>query len=109
MDDDSDLVGDSQNCENDDKCEGISEKHERSTRIPITRVKTIMKTDSDLSLSSLEAVYLVTKATELFVEFLSMEAYKIMSQNKKKTLQKKDVDLAIEQVDAMTFLEGAFD
>ena len=39
------------------------EKPERVLKFPLTRIKTIMKTDSDVTLASLDAVVLITKAT----------------------------------------------
>lgn len=44
---------------------------------------------------------------ELFIESLAKEAYKYTSQSKKKTVQKHDVQSAIDNVDALVFLEGA--
>ena len=53
-----------------------SEKCERIIRLPLTRIKTIMKTDSDVTLASQDAVVLIAKATvyskksSLFVRIL---------------------------------------
>jgi DNA polymerase epsilon subunit 4 len=46
---------------------------------------------------------------EFFVECLSKEAYSYTSQSKKKTVQKRDVERAIDAVDALAFLEGILD
>jgi DNA polymerase epsilon subunit 4 len=40
---------------------------------------------------------------------LSKEAYSYTSQSKKKTVQKRDVEQAIDAVDALAFLEGVLD
>ena len=53
-----------------------------------------------------DALFLISKATELFVESLTLEA---ASCTKKKTLQKNDVDSAIEKTDILAFLDGAMD
>lgn len=79
----------------------------RKIRLPLARIKHIMKLDPDVSIISQESAILVTKATELFIESLAREAFTHTAQAKKKTVQKKDVDLAISSVDALTFLEGA--
>ena len=42
---------------------------------------------------------------ELFIESLVREAYKYTVSAKKKTIQKNDIDSAIEQVDALMFLD----
>lgn len=43
----------------------------------------------------------------MFVEQLTIETYNYTIKQKKKTIQKKDVDNAIDNVDALCFLEGA--
>lgn len=79
----------------------------RLLRLPLARVKHIMKLDPDVSIISQECAVLVTKATELFIESLARESFVHTAQAKKKTVQKKDVDAAIGSVDALMFLEGA--
>jgi len=39
------------------------EKTERLLKFPLTRIKTIMKTDNDVTIASLDAVVLIAKAT----------------------------------------------
>lgn len=68
-----------------------------------------MKLDPDFGLVSSEAVFLVTKATELFIDSLAKESFVHTAQAKKKTIQKRDVDQAIESVDALMFLEGTIE
>ncbi|XP_026739679.1 DNA polymerase epsilon subunit 4 [Trichoplusia ni] len=81
----------------------------RSTRLPIARIKNIMKMDPDVSVVSGDAVFLVTKATELFLETIAKETYAYTSSNKRKIIAKKDLDLIINKVDCLCFLEGAMD
>lgn len=73
----------------------------------MARIRNIMKLDPDLQIASNEAVFAVTKAVELFIESLAREAYTYTAQAKKKTIQKRDVDLAISAVDSLMFLDGA--
>ena len=56
-----------------------------------------------------DAVFLISKATELFVEALATESFSFTSRNKKKTIQKNDVDTAIETSEALAFLDGAME
>jgi hypothetical protein len=42
---------------------------------------------------------------ELFVDYISKESYKFTSQSSRKTLQRKDIEQAINHVDALYFLE----
>lgn len=46
---------------------------------------------------------------ELFIDSLVKEAYKYTIQAKKKTVQKRDIETAIDKVDALVFLEGTMD
>ncbi|PNF40410.1 DNA polymerase epsilon subunit 4 [Cryptotermes secundus] len=92
-----------------EETEHEEEKSERILRLPLARVKHIMKIDPDVHFASQEAVFLITKSTELFIESLAKEAYTYTTQGKRRTLQKKDVDNAIESADCLAFLEGVLD
>jgi DNA polymerase epsilon subunit 4 len=46
---------------------------------------------------------------ELFIESLVKEAYTYTARSKQRTLQKKDIDSAIESADCLAFLEGVLD
>lgn len=81
----------------------------RQVRLPISRVKTLMKADPDVTLASQEAVLLTARATELFVETIAKDAYIYAQRGKRKTLQRKDLDNAIEAIDEFAFLEGTLD
>ncbi|OWR49356.1 DNA polymerase epsilon subunit 4 isoform X1 [Danaus plexippus] len=81
----------------------------KSTRLPMSRIKNIMKMDPDVSIVNSEAVFLVTKATELFLETIAKETYSYTVQHKRKTISKKDLEVVINKVDCLCFLEGAMD
>ncbi|XP_053603085.1 DNA polymerase epsilon subunit 4 [Plodia interpunctella] len=81
----------------------------RSTRLPMGRIKSLIKMDPDVSVVSADAVFLITKATELFLETIVKETYSYTSTNKRKVISKKDLDLIINKVDCLCFLEGAMD
>lgn len=83
-------------------------EHEaKLTQLPMGRIRNIMKLDPDLQIASNESVFAVTRAVELFIESLAREAFTYTAQAKKKTVQKRDVELAISAVDSLTFLDGA--
>ncbi|XP_045614142.1 DNA polymerase epsilon subunit 4 [Procambarus clarkii] len=90
---------------------GVDADEEKGSglRLPLARVKKIMKADPDLNLASQDAVYLITKATELFVESLVQEAYHYTCQARKKTVSRRDVDNSIEAIEALAFLDGALE
>nr|XP_060640739.1 DNA polymerase epsilon subunit 4 [Anolis sagrei ordinatus] len=81
----------------------------RPARLPLSRVKALVKADPDVSLASQEAVFILARATELFVETIAKDAFIFAQQGKRKTLQRKDLDNAIEAVDEFAFLEGTLD
>jgi len=49
--------------ENDADSNAALERTERLLRFPLTRIKTIIKTDNDVTIASLDAVVLIAKAT----------------------------------------------
>ncbi|KAF5298193.1 hypothetical protein FQA39_LY02617 [Lamprigera yunnana] len=78
-------------------------------RLPLARVKNIMKLDSECQKVTQDSVFLVTKATELFVELLGRESAKFTQQGKRKTVQRRDVDAVISEIPQLCFLEGALE
>ncbi|GFU13217.1 DNA polymerase epsilon subunit 4 [Nephila pilipes] len=82
-------------------------KMEKLVQLPLTRIKNLMKLDPDVNIASQDAVIAIAKATELFIHMLGKEAYKFTKQNKKKTVQKKDINDCITTCEALAFLEGA--
>ncbi|XP_063003365.1 DNA polymerase epsilon subunit 4 [Elgaria multicarinata webbii] len=81
----------------------------RPARLPLSRVKSLVKADPDVSLASQEAVFVIARAAELFVETIAKDAFVYAHQGKRKTLQRKDLDNAIEAIDEFAFLEGTLD
>nr|DBA28549.1 TPA: hypothetical protein GDO54_008889 [Pyxicephalus adspersus] len=74
-------------------------------RLPMSRVKALMKFDPELSLASQESVFLISKATELLIETIAKDAYVYAQRNKRKTLQRRDIDNAVDAFDEFAFLE----
>ncbi|VVD04049.1 unnamed protein product [Leptidea sinapis] len=81
----------------------------KTTRLPMARIKNIIKMDPDVQMVTAEAVFLVTKATEMFLETIAKETFVYTSHHKRKTIAKKDLDVIINKVDCLCFLEGAMD
>uniref|UniRef100_A0A8C5K7U5 DNA polymerase epsilon subunit 4 n=1 Tax=Jaculus jaculus TaxID=51337 RepID=A0A8C5K7U5_JACJA len=75
----------------------------RLSRLPLARVKALVKADPD------EAIFILARTAELFVETIAKDAYCCAQQRKRKTLQRRDLDNAIEDVDEFAFLEGTLD
>ncbi|KAM4738722.1 DNA polymerase epsilon subunit 4 isoform 2-T2 [Anableps anableps] len=70
---------------------GPAVPHSRLSKLPLARIKALMKTDPDVSLASQESVFIIAKATELFVEMIAKDALVYAQQGKRKTLQRKDL------------------
>jgi len=85
------------------------EGEEKLFKFPLGTVKRIIKMDPDVNVISKDSIFLISKALEMFVESLSIEAYSYTAGAKKKTLSKQDVEKAIDAVDALSFLDGALD
>ena len=94
---------------NEDSSQTQSGKPDRLLRLPLSRVKSLMKMDPDIALASQESVFIVAKATELFVESLAREAFRKTKESKRKTLQKRDIDATVNEIEQLAFLEGALD
>ena len=82
------------------------EQKEKLVKLPLGRIKTIIKMDPEVNMVNQEAVFLITKSTELFIDALAKESYKYTAQMKKKTVHKRDIESAIDNIDALVFLEG---
>ncbi len=88
----------------------VEKASEKLVQFPPTRIKQLMKLDPDLQLTNAEAVFLVAKATELFVESLAREVYySHTAKQNKKTVSKQDFDSTVDAADCLAFLEGALD
>ncbi|EFO16980.1 hypothetical protein LOAG_11522 [Loa loa] len=71
-------------------------------QLPLARIKKIMKLDDDMIGS--ETPILLAKASEIFVEELTLSAWKHTEDNKRKTLQKSDISQAVARNDMFDFL-----
>ncbi|PAA68270.1 hypothetical protein BOX15_Mlig014007g1 [Macrostomum lignano] len=76
--------------------------------LPVSKMKLIMKADPDTRLINKEAVLAVAKATELFIQQLGKAAHDFAVKSKRKTVTKKDVELAINWHPVFSFLDGTF-
>ena len=69
----------------------------------------IMKSDPDVGITSQDSIFLVAKATEQFVAYLAKELAQRTSEEKRKVIQRKDLDMCVKRIDGLLFLEGAID
>lgn len=70
----------------------------------MARIKKIMKLDEDVKMISAEAPMLFSKAAELFIHELTLRAWVHTEDNKRRTLQRNDIAMAITKYDQFDFL-----
>ena len=75
----------------------------------LTMLCSIMKSDPDVGITSQDSIFLVAKATEQFVAYLAKELAQRTSEEKRKVVQRKDLDMCVKRIDGLLFLEGAID
>ncbi|XP_048849784.1 chromatin accessibility complex protein 1 [Brienomyrus brachyistius] len=76
----------------------------KNVSLPMSRVKLIMKSSPDVSSINQDALFLTTKATELFVQYLAQCSFKNGSGKEKNTLAYSDLANAAEQSETFQFL-----
>ncbi|XP_058797874.1 chromatin accessibility complex 16kD protein [Phymastichus coffea] len=74
----------------------------KELRLPISRVKTIMKSSPQVEAIGQDCLFLVAKATELFIHYLSEEAHK--KSNKANSLDYKHLAEVVQTTDTLEFL-----
>lgn len=72
--------------------------------LPLARIKKIMKLDEDVKMISAEAPLLFAKAAEIFIHELTLRAWIHTEDNKRRTLQRNDIAMAITKFDQFDFL-----
>lgn len=76
----------------------------KNQALPLARIKKIMKLDEGVKMISAEAPMLFSKAAELFINELTLRAWIHTEDNKRRTLQRNDIAMAITKYDMFDFL-----
>lgn len=76
----------------------------KTQALPLARIKRIMKLDDDVKMISAEAPMLFSKAAELFIHELTLRAWVHTEDNKRRTLQRNDIAMAVTKYDQFDFL-----
>ncbi|XP_008545150.1 nuclear transcription factor Y subunit gamma isoform X2 [Microplitis demolitor] len=76
----------------------------KTQSLPLARIKKIMKLDGDVKMISAEAPMLFSKAAEIFIHELTLRAWIHTEDNKRRTLQRNDIAMAITKYDQFDFL-----
>ncbi|KAI1321181.1 hypothetical protein EDD11_007747 [Mortierella claussenii] len=75
------------------------------TQLPAARIKRIIKEDKDVQMVSNDAVFVISIATELFLESFTAKAFNLAKLEKRKTVHYKDLAKAVTQHDSLEFLQ----
>ncbi|KAJ1836650.1 hypothetical protein LPJ63_000142 [Coemansia sp. RSA 2711] len=75
-----------------------------SSTLPAARVRRIIKEDKDIFACGSDSLYLITRATEFFIDSLVREGYEFSRLEKRKTVQYKDMVKAAQSIEQYDFL-----
>lgn len=87
-----------------DEIKRIKSVDAKNQALPLARIKKIMKLDEDVRMISAEAPLLFAKAAEIFIHELTLRAWVHTEENKRRTLQRNDIAVAIMKYDQFDFL-----
>lgn len=76
----------------------------KTQKLPLARIKKIMKSDEEVRMISAEAPILFAKACEMFITEITIKGYLNAEKSERKTLQRKDVAVAIARTETYDFL-----
>lgn len=87
-----------------DSIKNLGQNDFKNQELPLARIKKIMKLDEDVKMISAEAPVLFAKAAEIFITEISLRAWIHTEDNKRRTLQRNDIAMAITKYDMFDFL-----
>ncbi|KAJ2745043.1 hypothetical protein GGI20_002491 [Coemansia sp. BCRC 34301] len=75
-----------------------------TSNLPAARVRRIIKEDKDIFACGAESLFLISRATEYFIDSLVRESYEFSRLDKRKTVQYKDMAKAVQSIEQYDFL-----
>ncbi|TVU01460.1 hypothetical protein EJB05_53087, partial [Eragrostis curvula] len=72
--------------------------------LPLSRIKKIMKADSDVQRISGEAPVVFAKACEMFIKELTLRGWHHAQEDKRRTVRKNDISMALSRTEVFDFL-----
>lgn len=84
-----------------------SHKKEKNNlmRLPLSKIKNIMKLDSDIKLCQKNSYFVIGKLTELFLQEIAKNAHIVCKNGKRKTINLDDINTAIKRNDKYSFID----
>jgi histone H3/H4 len=90
--------------ENENKDENADDDFLSKSRLPLSKIKHLLKLDDRIGTISAEASTVTALATEIFIGFLGSHAFAVTQQNKRKTVSENDVIECIKRQEVFSFL-----
>ncbi|KAJ1894426.1 hypothetical protein LPJ66_005199 [Kickxella alabastrina] len=75
-----------------------------TSSLPAARVRRIIKEDKDIFACGSDSLFLISRATEYFIDSLVRESYEFSRLDKRKTVQYKDMAKAVQSIEQYDFL-----
>ncbi|KAJ1961991.1 hypothetical protein GGI12_002929 [Dipsacomyces acuminosporus] len=72
--------------------------------LPAARVRRIIKEDKDIFACGSDSLFLISRATEYFIDSIIRESYEFSRFDKRKTVQYKDMAKAVQSIEQYDFL-----
>ncbi|TVY47664.1 DNA polymerase epsilon subunit C [Lachnellula occidentalis] len=78
-----------------------------STQLPLSRVRKMIMQDQDIAVCANSAAFVLTLATELFIQYMAEQGHNVVKSEKKprRNIQYRDLSKAVAQLDNLQFLE----
>lgn len=74
------------------------------SKLPLARIKKIVKMDEDVQMIGSEVPVLFSKAAEIFIQELSIRAWIHTEENRRRTIQRNDISMAVARNEQFDFL-----
>jgi len=76
------------------------------TQLPLSRVKKIIALDSDINMCSNHAAFVITLATEMFIQYMAEQGHNVVKSERKprRNIQYRDLSNAVARLDNLEFL-----
>ncbi|CAD6448526.1 68d33099-3ee7-4b94-9028-5cbbc179bcdc [Sclerotinia trifoliorum] len=86
----------------------IPPRHEATgtTQLPLSRIKKIIGTDQDINMCSNNAAFVITLATEMFIQYMAESGHNVVKSERKprRNIQYRDLSSAVSHIDNLEFL-----
>ncbi|ESZ95918.1 hypothetical protein SBOR_3731 [Sclerotinia borealis F-4128] len=77
-----------------------------TNQLPLSRIKKIIGTDQDINMCSNNAAFVITLATEMFIQYMAESGHNVVKSERKprRNIQYRDLSSAVSHVDNLEFL-----